>query len=216
MKKTINLVNLVLAILLAVVFVAQLVMMIQPYYEFTPKQTLKQKNEGIIPETKQLSLEEFVWTEYDDMKLILVNSLQEVGLIAKANRKEATTLNPVEESALGEMSNGFVLGIVGVTILGLIAAIMTIFTRKSMVQFAFCIAWAACGIYAFFTPNAVLSTDFPIVMASSASIYSTLQILSVVAVVLTALRAFPWFYVRFWANRWRPPVIEEETACEAA
>ncbi len=215
MKKTMKTANLVLAVLLAVVFVAQLVMMCMPYFEFTPKLTLKQTLDGVEATPKQISLEAFVWTEYKDMKLILVNSLQEVGIIEKATRKEATTLHPDEENALGERSNGYVMGIVGTTILGLVATILMFFTRKSWVQFAFTVAWAACGIYGFFTPNAVLSTDFPIVMESAATVYSALQILSVTAVVLTALRALPWFHVRFWADRWHPPVIEEEIAPEA-
>ena len=54
------------------------------------------------------------------------------------------------------MSNSFVMGIVGVNVLGAVVLIMTIFTRKSLIHYLFSIAWAACGLYAFFADNFLL------------------------------------------------------------
>ena len=100
-----------------------------------------------------------------------------------------------KEDAAGEMSNGFVIGMVGVNVLGLTVLVMTIFTRKSLVQYLFSLAWAACGIFAFYSDNYVLQNLAT--QTAAKNVLPVLQYLSIAALALVLLRGYPWFYSRY-------------------
>lgn len=97
-----------------------------------------------------------------------------------------------------EKSNYYVMGVVGVTVLGLVVLIMTIFTRKSIVHYVFTVAWAAVSVWAFFNGNPIIQKlGMPYAYGT---VLPTLKVLSIAAVALTALRAYPWFHARFIAK----------------
>lgn len=182
-------INLVLCILIALIFIGQTILMLQPYFNYTPKLSKYQiEVEGLVAEPKDYSLLQFVWTEYANMETYLTDSLVEAGEIEGGSTQD-------KHDQLGEKSNSFVMGLVGVTVLGAVVAIMTIFTRKSLVHYCFTLAWAACSLWAFFGKNYVLQSMGT--EAALSGLLPALQILSIAAVVLTLARAYPWFYSRF-------------------
>lgn len=182
-------INLILCILIALVFIGQTVVMLQPYFNYTPKLTKYQiEVQGLVAEPHDYSLLQFVWTEYANMETYLTDSLVEAGEIDNGTAQQ-------KHDQLGELSNGYVLGLVGVTVLGAVVAIMTIFTRKSLVHYCFSLAWAACSLFAFFGDNYVLQNMGTELALSS--LLPALQILSVAGAVLVLARAYPWIYSRF-------------------
>lgn len=121
-------------------------------------------------------------------------------------RTEKDVVHPDILDQIGKKSNSYVMGIVGVTVLGLVMAVMTIFTRKSTVMYAFSIAWAAVGVYLATSENYILE-NMGIAGAYDA-IMKPVGILCWVAVALVALRAIPWFYTRYVEGH--KPYIPEE------
>ena len=107
----------------------------------------------------------------------------------------AVVMTKQKLDAAGEMSNGFVMGIVGMNVLGLTVLIMTIFTRKSLVQYLFNLAWAGCSLYMAFGENFVLQKLA--IDSAAKSVYPTLKILAIASIVLVLLRGYPWFYSRY-------------------
>ena len=207
MKKT----NLVLCLVAVVIFVAQIFLMLQPFYVYTPKPTLKQRmGDEPMPEPLEVSMEGFVWTEYTDIRQLIVEKFNEMedqmikyGIITEEQRempvapKNATKF-PTDDQldVVGVYSNRYVLGIVLTTVCGLVMAVMTIFTRKSWVAYMFSIAWAVASlVLSFDTGNiAVHSFGTP---EATANILPALEILSIAAAAVVVLRAFPWFVVRW-------------------
>lgn len=182
-------INLILCILIVLIFVGQTFLMLQPYFNYTPKLSKYEiEVEGKTAAPKDTSLMQFVWTEYSNMEDFLIDSLQEAGMIEAGTAQQ-------KKNQLGEQSNSYVLGLVGITVLGAVVAVMTIFTRKSLVHYCFTLGWAACGLWAFFGDNYVIQNMGTEVAISS--LLPTLQILSVAGAVLVLARAYPWFYSRF-------------------
>lgn len=195
-----RLINLVLCILIVVVIIGQFVFMLQPYINYTPKLSKYDKEKLGKKETPQnFSLMEIIWTDYSKIeKEYFMPKLEEAGKIHVINKYGKEVSRPTEIQKLdfvGEMSNDFVIGMVGVNVLGLTVLIMTIFTRKSLVQYLFTLAWAACGIYAFFAENYMLNNLG--IASATTTVLPVLKYLSIAAVVLTIARAYPWFYSRF-------------------
>ena len=182
-------INFALCLLIVLVFIAQTVMMCQPYFEYTPKLSKYEVEKlGMVAEPRSYSLLEFVWTDYSNMSQFMIDALEAEGMIEGGTKVQ-------KEDQLGELSNSFVLGLVGITVLGAVVAIMTIFTRKSIIQYCFSLAWAACGIYACFAENFVLqqlgSTNAMTV------VMPTMKILAIAAAVLVLARAYPCIYSRY-------------------
>lgn len=95
-------------------------------------------------------------------------------------------------------SNLYVMGVVGVTVLGLVVLVMTIFTRKSIVLYAFTLAWAGVSLWGFvLADNPVLTHPDIATPYALGTILPTLKILSIAACVLVAARAYPVINVRF-------------------
>lgn len=203
MKKT----NLALCIVAVVIFLVQVFFLLQPFYTYTPKPTLMQKlGKEPMPEPISISLESFVWVDYTDARKLLVEKFmekEEAEGIPEAEREMPvtpanSTRFPTEDQldVIGEHSNRYVLGIVLTTVCGAVMAVMTIFTRKSWVNFMFTVFWAAASmVLAFDTGNvAVHQFGDPEAMQN---IIPMLQYLAIGATVVTVLRAFPWFMVRW-------------------
>lgn len=186
-------INFVLCILIVLVFLFQTFMMARDYFIYMDQPTkLEAVKYGKQPTPKPTSILGFVWTEWvdkSDMDMYLTEGLAKAGEI-DPNHPELTN-----EEQLGEKSNKYVMGLVGITVLGAVVAVMTIFTRKSLVQYIFSLAYAACGIYACFGDNYVLQHMGN--HANAASILLSLKIASIAACVLVLARAYPWFYTRF-------------------
>ena len=193
-------INFALCILIVLVIIAQFVFMFQPYLNYTPKLTRYEKEvEGKVETPQDFNLMEFIWVDYNKIqKEYLVGELENADLLKPTDIKGNPVARPTDIQKLdaaGEMSNEFVIGMVGVNVLGLTVLIMTIFTRKSLVQYLFSLAWAACGIYAFFSSNFVLEklgTE-----AALENVLPMLKYLAIAAAALVILRGYPWFYSRY-------------------
>ena len=183
--------NFVLCILLILVFLGQTYMMTQSYFTYLPKVTLYEQSQGVVAVEQDYSLMEFVWTEWvesSNMDAFLIDGLKSAGLIEAGSKSN-------EADQLGELSNSLVLGFVGITVLGAVFVIMTIFTRKSLIQYCFTLGWAACGLYAVFADNYVLHN-----MGNANGLGTVLPVMTYLAIagaVLTLLRAYPFIYSRF-------------------
>lgn len=193
-------INFALCMLIVVVIIAQFVFMFQPYLNYTPKLTRYQKEvEGKVETPQNFNLFEFVWIDYYKIqKEYLVPELEKADMLKPVDIKGNPVAKPTDIQKLdaaGEMSNDFVLGIVCVNVLGLTVLIMTIFTRKSLVQYLFSLAWAACGIYAFYSDNFVLNNLA--IESAAKNVLPMMQYLSIAAVALVLLRGYPWFYSRY-------------------
>lgn len=195
----IRLINLVLCILIVVVIIGQFVFMLQPYINYTPKISKFELSKGAKEVPQNFSLMEVVWMDYSKIeKEYFVPKLEEADMIHVYNKYGKEVDRPTEIQkldAVGEMSNGFVMGIVGMNVLGLVVLIMTIFTRKSLVQYLFTLAWAACSMFAFFTENYMLQ-KLGIAHATDV-VLPAFKYLAIAALALTLLRGFPWFYSRY-------------------
>lgn len=184
-------INFVLCILIVLVFIGQTVMMFQPYFTYMPKVTLFEQSKGVVAVEQNYNLMQFVWTEWTEssnMDNFLIEGLKEAKLIESGTARQ-------QEDALGELSNSLVLGLVGITVLGAITVIMTIFTRKSLIHYCFTICWAACSLYTVLAENYVLQN-----MGNPNGlnvVLPALTYLGYAAVALVVLRAYPWFYSRF-------------------
>ena len=207
MKKT----NLILCILAVVIFLAQIFFLLQPFYTYTPKPTLLQKlGKEPMPEPLEISLEGFVWTEYtaarkllDEKYLTMEDEMVANGEITDEEREMPltpanATLFPTEDQldVIGEKSNHIVLGVVLTTVCGAVMAIMTIFTRKSWVEFMFSVFWAVASLVLAFDTSNIFIHSFGDPDAIKA-IIPMLQYLSIGAIAVVVLRAFPWFMVRW-------------------
>ena len=184
-------INFILCILIALIFIGQTAIMTQPYLQYEDKPTLFEQSQGIESQIINYSLMEFVWTGWtaqSEMDDFLIEHLEKAGKI------DAGTANDKMDQ-LGEQSNTYVLGLVGITVLGAVFAIMCIFTRKSAVHFCFNLAWALCGLYACFGDNYVFQSmnNAP----GADTIKLLMQIFAIAGMVLTLARAYPWFYSRF-------------------
>lgn len=193
-------INFALCILIVLVIVAQFVFMFQPYLNYTPKLTRYEKEvEGKVEIPQDFSLMEFIWVDYAKIqKEYLVPELEEADMLKPVDINGNPIARPTDiqkEDAAGEMSNGFVIGMVGVNVLGLTVLVMTIFTRKSLVQYLFSLAWAACGIFAFYADNYVLQNLAT--QTAAKNVLPVLQYLSIAALALVLLRGYPWFYSRY-------------------
>lgn len=193
-------INFALCILIVLVIVAQFVFMFQPYLNYTPKLTRYEKEvEGKVEIPQDFSLMEFIWVDYAKIqKEYLVPELEKADMLKPVDINGNPIARPTDiqkEDAAGEMSNGFVIGMVGVNVLGLTVLVMTIFTRKSLVQYLFSLAWAACGIFAFYSDNYVLQNLAT--QTAAKNVLPVLQYLSIAALALVLLRGYPWFYSRY-------------------
>lgn len=102
------------------------------------------------------------------------------------------------EDVFERNSNLYVLGVVGVTVLGLVVLVMTIFSRKSIVLYAFTLVWAGVSLWGFvLADNPILNNPAIATPYALSTILPTLKILSIAAVVLTLARAYPVINVRF-------------------
>lgn len=193
-------INFALCILIVLVIIGQFAMMFQPYLNYTPKLTRYQKEmEGKVEKPENFNLFEFVWTDYYKIqKEYLVDELDKADQLKVTDVHGKPVSRPSTEQKLdaaGEMSNGFVMGIVGMNVLGLTVLIMTIFTRKSLVQYLFNLAWTGCSLYMAFGENFVLQKLA--IDSAAKSVYPTLKILAIASIVLVLLRGYPWFYSRY-------------------
>lgn len=188
--------NFVLCILIVLVFLFQMFLMFQDYFTYIQHPTLKEKKlEGKTDRPVNASIMQFVWTNWTDQ-----NDMPEY-LVEKLT--EAKELDPTnfDKSILEQFeanTNKYVLGLVGIMVFGAVVAVMTIFTRKSLVQYLFTLAWAAVGVYACFADNYVLQHMGA--TPNAGKILMGLKIASIVAAVLTVARAYPWFYTR-WIHK---------------
>lgn len=178
-------INFILSILLVLVFIGQIVIMLQPFFSYTPKSTLKERQEGIVKEPISISLEQFVFTEYVNMQDFLMEGL------AKNDFFEG---GMSQKEEMESRSNEIVIGVVGITVLGLVMAIMTIFTRKSTVAFCFTAAWALISLYTALVPSPAFALGTEQALNT---LLPTLNILAYSAVGLLALRVYPWIQVRY-------------------
>ncbi len=193
-------INFVLCILIVLVIIGQFYFVFQPYINYAPKLTkYEMEVEGKVAKATDFSLMEVVWTDYYKIqKEYLLPELEEADMIhvkdAKGNEvKRPTDIQKLD--AAGEMSNGFVMGIVGVNVLGIVVLIMTIFTRKSLVHYLFSLAWAICSVYAFYADNFILNNLA--IESAAKTVLPWLQYLSIAAAALVVLRGYPWFYSRY-------------------
>lgn len=193
-------INLVLCLLIVLIIIGQFVFMFQPYINYTPKVSKYDMEVlGKVPTPKNFNLMEVIWTDYSKIqKEYLVGELEEAGELKIYDRNGNPVARPTDIQKLdaaGEMSNSLVMGVVGVNVLGAVVLIMTIFTRKSLIHYLFSIAWAACGIYAFFADNFLLKNLA--IESAAKNVYPMLQYLSLAAAVLVAARGYFWFYSRY-------------------
>lgn len=207
MKKT----NLVLCIVAVVIFLAQVFFLLQPFYTYTPKPTLMQKlGKEPMPEPISISLESFVWMDYTNARKLLVEKYMEMedemvknGEIKEAEREMPvtpanSTRFPTEDQldVIGDHSNRYVLGIVLTTVCGAVMAVMTIFSRKSWVNFMFSVFWAAASMVLAFDTGNIAVHQFGDAEAIQ-NIIPMLQYLAIGATAVVALRTFPWLMVRW-------------------
>ena len=183
--------NFVLCILLVLVFVAQTFMMLQPYFTFTPKVSKFDAAQGVVATPTDYNLMQLVWTEWVDssnMSNFLIDGLEKADLIEGGTAQQ-------KKDQLGELSNSLFMPLVGITVLGAVMAVMTIFTRKSLIHYTFTLCWAACSLWAFLGQNHVLQA-----MGNENGMNTVLPIMTYLgyaAVALTVLRAYPFIYSRF-------------------
>ena len=184
-------INFILCILIVLVFIGQIFMMFQPYFTYLPKVTLYEQSQGVVAVEQDYNLMQFVWTEWAEsssMDTFLIEGLKKADLISAGSASK-------EADQLGELSNSLVLGLVGITVLGAVMAIMTIFTRKSLIHYCFSLGWAISGLITVFGDNYVLQN-----MANevgSGTVLPVLTYLSIAGAVLVLLRAYPFVYSRF-------------------
>lgn len=197
--------NVVLCILIALIVLGQLFMMVfQPYFLMTETEeefSVKEKDAGQVPYPHEISLFEMVWLKFHDAAAVIGEDYGGWGdnLTTELDKLGEFKDAKSPEQGFEEKSNFYVMGVVGVTVLGLVVAIMTIFTRKSIVHYCFTLAWAAVSIWAFFNSNPLIQKlGMPYAYGT---VLPTLKILSIVGVVLTVLRAYPAIYVRFIAKK---------------
>lgn len=198
-------INLILCIFIALIFVGQLYMIaVEPFYLMTETDaefSVKEADAGQVPYPHEISLFEMIWLKFHDSAAVvgeeyggwgdnLTTALEELGEFE--GEKSA-------KQAFEDNTNFYVMGIVGVTVLGLVMAIMSIFTQKSIVHYAFTLAWVVVSIWAFWCGNPVVQKlGMPYAYGT---VLPTLKVLTIAGAVLTAARAYPWFYVRFIAKK---------------
>ena len=194
-------INVILCILIALVFVGQMYMIVvEPFFlmqETDQEFSVKEADAGQVPYPHEISLFEMIWLKFHDAAAVvgedyggwgdnLTTMLDEMGEFE--GEKSA-------EQAFEDCTNFYVMGIVGVTVLGLVMAIMTIFTQKSIVHYCFTLAWIAVSIWGFWCGNPIVQKlGMPYAYGT---VLPTLKALTIAGAALTALRAYPWFYVRF-------------------
>ena len=198
-------INLILCILIALVFLGQMwLITFEPYFLMTETMeefSVKEADAGQVPYPHEISLFEMVWLKFhDDAAVVgaeyggwgdnLTTMMDEMGLYEDAT-------SPAQ--GFEDNSNYYVMGVVGICVLGLVVAIMTIFTRKSIVHYCFTLAWAAISVWAVFNGNPLIQRcDMPYAYGT---VLPTLKVLAIAACALTAARAYPWFYTRFLAKK---------------
>ena len=225
MSDMIKKINTVLCILIALVIVGQMYMIcFEPYYlmtETTEEYPQKFQDEGQVPHPYEIGLFEMIWLKFHSGAAMigkqnyggwgdnLTTKIDELGLYKNEDGTYITHENSDGEivpyanadDVFETNSNFFVLGIVGITVLGLVVAIMTIFTRKSAVQFAFTLAWCAVSVWGLYNGNPILHNEGIVMPYALGTVLPTLQILSIIGCVLTALRAYPFVYTRYIAKK---------------
>ncbi len=218
-------INTVLCILIALVIAGQMYMIcFEPYYlmtETTDEYPQKFQDDGLLPYPHEIGLFEMVWLKFHSGAAIigkqeyggwgdnLAAKIDELGLYKNEDGTYKTHENSDGEivpytsasDVLESNSNYYVMGIVGITVLGLIVAIMTIFTRKSAVQYAFTLAWAVVSVWGLFNDNPIIHNKDIVMPYALGTVLPTLQILTIIGCVLTALRAYPFVYTRFIAKK---------------
>ena len=218
-------INTVLCILIALVIVGQLYMIaFEPYYlmtETNEEYPQKFQDEGQLPHPYEIGLFEMIWLKFHSGAAMigkqnyggwgdnLATKIDELGLYKNADGTYKTYENDKGEmvpyrdgtDVFEKNSNFFVMGIVGITVLGLVVAIMTIFTRKSTVQFCFTLAWLAVSVWGLYNSNPILHNKDLVMPYALGTVLPTLQALTIVGCVLTALRAYPFVYTRYIAKK---------------
>ena len=197
--------NVVLCILLALVICGQLYMIaFEPYFLMTETEeefSVKEKDAGQLPYPHEISLFEMVWLKYHDAAAVIGEDYGGWGdnLTTELDKLGEFKDSKSPEQGFEDKSNYYVMGVVGVTVLGLVVAIMTIFTRKSVVLYCFTIAWAAVSIWAFFNGNPLIQKlGMPYAYGT---VLPTLKYLTIAGAALTVLRGYPCIYSRFLAKK---------------
>jgi hypothetical protein len=217
--------NTVLCILIALIIVGQMYMIcFEPYYlmtETTEEYPQKFQDEGLLPYPHEISLFEMVWLKFHSGAAIigkqayggwgdnLAQRIDDLGLYKDENGEYLTYENSEGETVqyisandvFEKNSNFFVMGIVGITVLGLIVAIMTIFTRKSTVQFAFTLCWVAVSVWGLYNSNPIIHNAGIVMPYALGTVLPTLQVLTIIGCVLTLLRAYPFVYTRYLSKK---------------
>ena len=205
-------INLILCILIALVFVGQMYMIVvEPFFlmQETEKEfSVKEADAGQVPYPHEISLFEMVWLNFHDSAAVvgaeyggwgdnLTAQLEELGEYEGRTTEDGRPISA--EQAFEDDSNYYVMGVVGVTVLGLVMGIMTIFTQKNIAHYAFTLAWAAVSVWAFWCGNPVVQKlGMPYAYGT---VLPTLKVLTIAGVVLTLARAYPWVYTRFIAKK---------------
>jgi len=181
----------------------------------------KFQDEGQVPHPYEIGLFEMVWLKFHSGAAMigkqnyggwgdnLTAKIDELGLYKNPDGTYITHKNSDGEivpyqnadDVFESNSNYYVMGIVGITVLGMVVAIMTIFTRKSTVQFCFTLAWAAVSVWGLFNGNPILHNKDLVMPYALGTVLPTLQALAIAGCVLTALRAYPFVYTRYLAKK---------------
>lgn len=200
-------INLILCIFLVLIFLGQAWMIVcEPYFLMTETNeefSVKEADAGQVPYPHEISLFEMVWLKFHDDAAVVGSAYGGWGDNIQDQLEEMGEYAEYSSASQGfeENTNYYVMGVVGVTVLGLVFAIMTIFTRKSIVHYCFTIAWAVVSVWGFFNGNPLIQkVGMPYAYGT---VLPTLKALSVAALVLTAARAYPWFYCRFMVKKER-------------
>ena len=217
--------NVVLCILLALVICGQLYMIaFEPYYlmtETTEEYPQKFQDEGQVPHAYEIGLFEMVWLKFHSGAAMIgkqnyggwgdnmAAKIDELGLYKNEDGTYKTYKNSDGEmvpyasatDVFEKNSNFFVMGVVGMTVLGLVAVIMTIFTRKSTVQFCFSIAWAAISFWGLYNSNPIIHNKDIVMPYALGTVLPTMQILTIIGAAIIVLRAYPFVYARYIAKK---------------
>ena len=220
-----NKLNIALCIFLALVICGQLFMIaFQPYYlmtETVEEYPQKFQDEGKMPYPHEISLFEMIWLkfhggaamigkqEYGGWGDNLTQMIDDAGIYKNPDGTYVTYVNSdgeeVPYASAGEVfevnSNFFVMGVVGMTALGLIVVIMTIFTRKSTVQFCFSIAWAAVSFWGLYNSNPLIHHEALVMPYALNTVLPTMQVLTIIGTALLVLRAYPFIVVRYLTKK---------------
>ena len=198
--------NFILCLLTTAVFILQFVFMCVPFFNYTPQPTLPQKlGKEPMPEPQNISLAGYISVDYPKLIPFMIEKViadedakVEAGVITEEERTMPTkgVKFPSEDQkdALGLVSNDHVMGLVIPLVCGLTMAVMSIFTRKSIVAYLFNLVWAFYGLFS------ILNPSFAMLQGNTAMAPTVLSVLTytyIAGVVLTLARLVPIAFTRF-------------------